>query len=117
MTPPDHDRSGDDQTVHVGLDLGDTVHADEEWTALAYTDCSFVDADLSGLRTHNVVFTGCDFTGTDLRRSVHAASAFRSCTFTRTSLWHSEFHQCSLLGSVVLDCRLRPLVLDEVDLT
>jgi len=90
MTPPDHDRSGDDQTVHVGLDLGDTVHADEEWTALAYTDCSFVNADLSGLRTHNVVFTGCDFTGTDLRRSVHAASAFRSCTFTRTSLWHSE---------------------------
>lgn len=37
--------------------------------------------------------------------------------FTRTTLWHSEFHQYTLLGSTFQHCRVRPLTLDEVDLT
>jgi uncharacterized protein YjbI with pentapeptide repeats len=30
-------------------------------------------------------------------------------------LWHSAFRNCSLLGSVFSECRLRPLTLSEVD--
>lgn len=95
-----------------GADFIDTVVADQYWSTRSYVNCAFTDSDLSGLHTQNVTFTGAD-----LRRSVHNGSAFRSCTFTRTSLWHSEFHHSTLMGSVFENCRVRPLILDEVDLT
>ena len=89
----------------------------------SWTDCEFAgrdfrdfnDADLSRLRTERVVFTECDFSGVNLAGSQHRASAFRNCTFQRTSLWHSIFRQCSMLGSVFVQCRLRPLTFDEAD--
>jgi uncharacterized protein YjbI with pentapeptide repeats len=55
--------------------------------------------------------------GVNLAESQHFGSAFRNCNLERTSLWHSEFHQCSLLGSVFVHCRLRPATFDEVDFT
>jgi uncharacterized protein YjbI with pentapeptide repeats len=92
---------------------------------LEWNDCEYVgrdfrdfsDGDLSRLRTERVVFSECDFSGVNLAESEHRASAFRNCTFQRTSLWHSIFRQCSMMGSVFVQCRLRPLTLDEVDFT
>ena len=89
----------------------------------SWTDCEFAgrdfrdfnDADLSRLRTERVVFTDCDFSGVNLAESQHCASAFRNCTFQRTSLWHSIFRKYSMLGSVFVQCRMRPLTFDEVD--
>ena len=63
------------------------------------------------------MFTDCNFSGANLAESHHLASAFRNCTFERTLLWHSAFHQCSMLGSVFVQCRMRPLTVDEVDFT
>jgi len=63
------------------------------------------------------VFTDCDFSGANLAESVHHGSAFRNCRFERTLLWHSMFAQCSMLGSVFVQCRLRPMTFDEVDFT
>lgn len=89
----------------------------QQWAGREFTGHDFRDADLSRLRTERVVFDECDFTGADLGESVHRGSAFRNCRFERTSLWHSEFVQCSMLGSQFVHCRLRPLVFDEVDFT
>jgi len=63
------------------------------------------------------VFTECNFSGANLAESQHRGSAFRNCTFERTLLWHSEFAHCSMLGSVFVHCRLRPITFDEVDFT
>jgi uncharacterized protein YjbI with pentapeptide repeats len=87
-----------------------------------WTDCEFVgrdfrDEDFSRLQTERVLFTECDFSGVDLGESENYGSAFRNCTFKLTTLWHSTFRQCSMLGSVFVQCRLRPLMLDEVDFT
>lgn len=86
------------------------------------SDCEFVgrdfrDEDLSRLRTERVLFTECDFSGVNLAESEHRGSAFRNCNFHLTTLWHSTFRQCSMLGSVFVQCRLRPLRLEEVDFT
>jgi uncharacterized protein YjbI with pentapeptide repeats len=87
-----------------------------------WADCEFVgrdfrDDDLSRLRTERVVFSECDFSGVNLAESEHLGSAFRNCSFNLTTLWHSTFRQCSMLGSVFERCRMRPLILDEVDFT
>jgi uncharacterized protein YjbI with pentapeptide repeats len=88
-----------------------------------WTDCEFAgrdfrdDEDLSRLQTERVVFTECDFSGVNLAESEHRGSAFRNCTFNMTTLWHSTFHQCSMLGSVFVRCHLRPVTFDEVDFT
>ncbi len=88
---------------------------DREFTGQDFRD--FRDGDLSRLRTERAVFTECDFSGVNLAESEHRGSAFRNCTFERTILWHSIFQQCSMLGSVFVNCRLRPLKFDEVDFT
>ena len=75
------------------------------------------DDDLNRLRTERVVFTECDFSGVNLAESEHLGSAFRNCNFNLTTLWHSTFRHCSMLGSVFVRCRMRPLTLDEVDFT
>jgi hypothetical protein len=62
------------------------------------------------------VFTECDFGGADLGESVHHGSAFRSCRFLRTVLLAHSATPVSL-GSTFEDCRLRPIVFDEVDFT
>ena len=85
-------------------------------------DCDFVgrdfrDEDLSRLRTERAVFSECNFSGVNLSETQHLGSAFRNCTFERTLLWHSAFHQCSMLGSVFVQCRMRPITFDEVDFT
>ena len=90
----------------------DSHEADRE-----FDGASFRDEDLSRLRTERVVFTECDFSGVNLAESQHRGSAFRNCTFERTTLWHSTFAQCSMLGSVFVRCKMRPLTLDEVDFT
>lgn len=63
------------------------------------------------------MFSDCNFSGANLAESQHRGSAFRNCRFERTTLWHSLFAQCSLLGSVFVHCRLRPISFDEVDFT
>jgi uncharacterized protein YjbI with pentapeptide repeats len=63
------------------------------------------------------VFTECDFSGVNFSESVHLGSAFRNCRFVRSTLWHSTFRNCSMLGSTFEDCRMRPIVCDEVDFT
>lgn len=75
------------------------------------------DEDFSRLRTERVVFSDCDFSGANLAESEHRGSAFRNCTFQRTLLWHSAFAQCSMLGSIFVHCRMRPVTFDEVDFT
>lgn len=87
------------------------------WADRGFVGHDFHDEDLSRLHTERVVFDDCDFSGADLAESQHRGSAFRNCRFERTSLWHSEFGQCSMLGSIFVRCRLRPVVLDEVDFT
>jgi uncharacterized protein YjbI with pentapeptide repeats len=87
------------------------------WTEEEFVGRDFRDEDLSRLRTERVVFDDCDFSGVDLSESSHVGSAFRNCRFRRTTLWHSTFKHCSLMGSEFTECRLRPLVLVEVDLT
>lgn len=88
-----------------------------DWTDCEFTCRDFRDEDLSRLRTERVVFSECDFSGVNLAESEHRGSAFRNCTFQRTLLWHSAFHQCSMLGSVFVQCRMRPVKFDEVDFT
>lgn len=87
------------------------------WADREFTGHDFRDEDLSRLRTERVVFTECDFSGVNMAESEHHGSAFRNCTFKLTVLWHSTFAQCSMLGSVFLHCRMRPLKVDEVDFT
>lgn len=87
------------------------------WVDREFTDHDFREEDLSRLHTERVVFSECDFSGANLAESQHRGSAFRNCKFERTTLWHSTFAQCSMLGSVFVQCRLRPITFDEVDFT
>ena len=95
------------------------------WVDREFTGRDFRDDDLSRLRTERVVFSDCDFSGVNLAESHHRGSAFRNCTFERTLLWHwghlplagDTFAQCSMLGSVFMQCRMRPVTFDEVDFT
>ncbi len=88
-----------------------------EWVDCEFAGHDFTDEDLSRLRTERAVFSECNFSGVNLAESEHRGSAFRNCTFTRTLLWHSQFAQCSMLGSVFVQCRLRPITFEEVDFT
>ncbi|ORW64386.1 pentapeptide repeat-containing protein [Mycobacterium saskatchewanense] len=87
------------------------------WAEREFEGHDFTDEDLSRLLTERVVFSDCNFSGANLAESQHRGSAFRNCRFERTTLWHSLFAQCSLLGSVFVHCRLRPISFDEVDFT
>ncbi|QUR66539.1 pentapeptide repeat-containing protein [Mycobacterium spongiae] len=89
----------------------------QHWTDCEVVGQDFRDEDLGRLHTERAVFSECDFSGANLAESRHRGSAFRNCRFLRTTLWHSSFQQCSLLGSVFVECRLRPLEFDEVDFT
>jgi uncharacterized protein YjbI with pentapeptide repeats len=97
----------------------------QHWVDREFTGTDFRDEDLSRLRTERVVFSDCDFSGVNLAESHHSGSAFRNCTFERTLLWHwghlplagDTFAQCSMLGSVFVDCRMRPVTFDEVNFT
>jgi uncharacterized protein YjbI with pentapeptide repeats len=89
----------------------------QHWVDCESAGRDFTDDDLSGLCTERVVFDECNFSGTNLAESRHRGSAFRNCKFERTTLWHSTFTQCSMLGSVFVQCRLRPITFDEVDFT
>ncbi|OBH07541.1 MULTISPECIES: pentapeptide repeat-containing protein [unclassified Mycobacterium] len=89
----------------------------QHWVDREFAGTDFRDEDLSRLRTERVVFSDCDFGGVNLAESRHSGSAFRNCTFERTLLWHSSFAQCSMLGSVFVQCRMRPMAFDEVDFT
>lgn len=91
--------------------------SDPRWIEREYVGHDFRDHDLSRIHTRATVFTDCDFTGVNLAESRHFGSAFRNCVFTRATVWHSEFHQCSLLGSSFVQARLRPAIFDEVDFT
>jgi uncharacterized protein YjbI with pentapeptide repeats len=94
----------------------ETTWADREFTGVDFRAEEY-DGVLSRLRTERVVLTECDFSGVDMSESQHLGSAFRNCTFRRATLWHSEFTNCSLLGSVFSECRLRPIKIVESDLT
>ena len=87
------------------------------WVDRHFTGHDFRDDDLSRLHTERTVFTECDFSGVNFAESQHDGSAFRNCRFELTTLWHSVFRQCSLLGSVFVHCRMRPITFDEVDFT
>jgi uncharacterized protein YjbI with pentapeptide repeats len=87
----------------------------QQWADREFAGRDFRDDDLSRLCTERVVFSECDFSGVNLAESQHRGSAFRNCRFERTTLWHSTFAQCSMLGSVFVQCRLRPITFDEVD--
>ena len=89
----------------------------QQWADREFAGRDFRDDDLSRLCTERVVFSECDFSGVNLAESQHRGSAFRNCRFERTTLWHSTFAQCSMLGSVFVQCRLRPITFDEVDFT
>ncbi len=89
----------------------------DQWADREFAGRDFRDEDLSRLRTERVVFSECNFSGVNLAESQHRGSAFRNCTFERTLLWHSAFAQCSMLGSVFVQCRMRPMTFDEVDFT
>jgi uncharacterized protein YjbI with pentapeptide repeats len=89
----------------------------QQWADREFAGRDFRDDDLSRLCTERVVFSECDFSGVNLAESQHRGSAFRNCRFERTTLWHSKFAQCSMLGSVFVQCRLRPITFDEVDFT
>jgi uncharacterized protein YjbI with pentapeptide repeats len=111
-----------DDSAYAGLDLSDLVLDEPRaggrtWRERRFVDCTLHDADLRGLVTERCTFETCRFRGTDLGDSAHRGSAFRSCTFERTTLSDARFSGCSLLGSTVLDSRLRPLVLTDCDLT
>jgi uncharacterized protein YjbI with pentapeptide repeats len=89
----------------------------QQWADREFAGRDFRDDDLSRLCTERVVFSECDFSGVNLAESQHRGSAFRNCRFERTTLWHSTFAQCSMLGSVFVQCRVRPITFDEVDFT
>ncbi len=91
------------------MDIDETV-----WTEREFVGHDFRDDDLSRLRTERAVFDECDFRGVNLSESEHIGSAFRNCTFERATLHHSVFRQCSMLGSVFSNCRLRPVSLIEI---
>jgi uncharacterized protein YjbI with pentapeptide repeats len=95
----------------------DAVFPEARWERREFERCDFTEADLRGLVTEGCTFTECNFTRADLGESQHHATAFRQCTFDRTVLGESAFTGCSLLGSMFVDCRLRPWTVREVDLT
>ena len=87
-----------------------------------WTDCEFVgrdfrDDDLSRLRTERVVFTECDFSGVNLGRVRASRVGVPQLHVQPDDAVAQHFRQCSMLGSVFVRCRLRPLTLDEVDFT
>ena len=89
----------------------------QPWVDCEFSGRDFRDEDLSRLVTERAVFSECDFGAANLAESRHSGSAFRNCKFERTLLWHSTFAQCSMLGSVFVQCRMRPMTFDEVDFT
>jgi uncharacterized protein YjbI with pentapeptide repeats len=85
------------------------------WSDQQFSGDDFREQDLVGLNTERVVFDDCDFSGVNLAESQHLGTAFRNCRFRRATLWHSTFRNCSMMGSVFVECRLRPVTFDEVD--
>ncbi|PXW30081.1 MULTISPECIES: pentapeptide repeat-containing protein [Nocardiaceae] len=89
----------------------------ETWEDREFVNCSFVEADMSELSTRTVIFTDCDFTGVNLSFSKHVSSAFRNCHFERAHLNKTEITDCSLLGSVITNSRVRPMKIVDSDLS
>ena len=104
-------------TPEIDENYREAVFPEARWERREFERCDFTEADLRGLVTEGCTFTECNFTRADLGDSRHHATAFRQCTFDRTVLGGSEFTACSLLGSMFLECRMRPWTAREVDLT
>lgn len=107
---------GDDGEYH-DLDLSEVTAGSEPWRRRRFVRCSFAEADLRGLVTESCTFDECDFTGADLGESNHRGGAFRTCRVVRATLGGSAFRSCSLLGTALIDSRLRPIRFTDCDLT
>lgn len=102
----------------MGDDFSDANLMGQRWEGRAFERCDFTDADLRRLVTAGCAFTQCTFERTDPGASEHSASAFRSCTFRGATLASATFTGArTWLGSVFVDCVLRPVELVESDLT
>lgn len=112
-----HGQDAEQGEAEVGENYRDTALPGQSWENRHFLRCDFTDADLRGLRTSGCTFTECDFTRVDLGESSHRAAAVRSCVFDRAVLSHSEWRGCTWLGSSFAECRLRPIVLSDTDLT
>lgn len=115
----DPDDAGPGDKIDTVLDESyvDAVCTGERWERKHFERCDFSGADLRGLVTRRVTFDDCTFGKTDLGESRHSATAFRSCVFDRAVLAESVWEACSLLGSMFVDCRLRPWTVRDSDLT
>ena len=87
---------------------------DEGWYArdlvgAGFTDCTFVDVDLTESSSTGAVFTSCVFRNCRFNASTHRGSAFVGCEFSRTSFFDATLDGCKLDGSVFADCTPRPL--------
>jgi fluoroquinolone resistance protein len=93
---------------------------DEDWygkqlTGSAYTRCQFHHVDLTEAVSRSVVFTECTFDTVLFNASRHTDSAFLRCTFRRCNLFEAQFAGCKLIGSVFVECTLRPLTVTGGD--
>ena len=81
----------------------------EELGAPHFVECTFTDVDLSEATTSGATFERCTFHGGRFNASTHTATAFVGCDFRRVSVFDATLDGCKLVGSVFLECVLRPL--------
>ena len=86
------------------------------WHAAASSTAPSTTRTCAGWSPSSAASTGAR-SGAPSATPSHRGSAFRSCTFGRTTLSGAAFTGCSLLGSTLLDSRVRPLTLTDCDLT
>lgn len=76
-------------TQFSGGNYAATPLPDDEYELAAFTNCTFVGADLSGRRFYECTFIDCDLSGAKLNRS-----ALRDVSFTGCNLSGVRFDAC-----------------------
>jgi fluoroquinolone resistance protein len=98
---------------------GDEVR-EEDWDGrsidgLTYSGVSFIDVDMTELRSHGCAFTDCHFRQVRFNASRHVDSAFVNCTFTQCGFFDSRFENCKMIGSTFTRCTFSTLTADGGD--
>jgi uncharacterized protein YjbI with pentapeptide repeats len=81
----------------------------EDLGAVAYSDVTFVDVDLSETITRGASFERCVFHNCRFNASTHINTAFVSCELRRCNLFDVILDGCKLTGSELIECTLRPM--------
>ena len=89
----------------------------EDWygrdlAGLTWQDTSFVDVDLTEVRSESAVWNRCTFERVRFNVSEHADSAFANCVFRDCSFFDATFTRCKLVGSRFEGCEFSLLTIE-----